>query len=787
MLQKIAMLTDKWVYSTVDPLKWEFIGGVPIVSNKRLVLNAGQGIKSKTQYDFTNSQAYAQVFTQGDGVSFAFNFTTPVGDQIGMTLQGTLLSMNLRHTSSDNQTIPYDAKAHAFWRMRERTGVLFWETSADGITWVIQRTATHGIDLTSGTLVLMNTVGSGFGFGPVGLGFGFGPFGGNQTISELKPKVIAGYFAKYKSTDDLGVTRDMDFSEIDDRYNTVFLFQAGALDEDYATYPVGSGKVNLTTQGGGAYFNSAEWKTGVQGLRKKGVTILLTVGGGGAYFDMSTRAKTLAFIQSVKDIYKQVGGFDGVDFNLETSFAFIRGGVPIPVPTVLPPAISVSSDGLTITDIGLLNRTRPYVTDPWVLQPGDLTAMPFELKITTGTGAGQYRNIVANTDTTITVDLPFEPIPDATSLYEIGVPLFVDEIVFAAQTFRALWGKKFSISVPAAGTFYAPFIQHDWDLVDSLYNTTDKWGQKLLDFLAPQYYDLWYDQPDTTDAARAAYAVSQAHAWAARVNNDWSRIGMGFLTNGAGPSRMSPDAARIAYLLVQVDNPTIRGAFHFDIQGDRRQDWEWVTKLEPIIEATTTGEGPQVPSSSVDMFDSSTGWTLAESAAISGGVLSLPSGDYGNNPSAVRTTPISLSAGYMQIDLASIPAPSSGGAHFNFGFKTTSGTPTYDGQGMPVGPYVMVRLYEDTGAAGYEFRYNTGAGNKVTYLVTPRLSTDRYIRIRLALGFIFVSIAGADGVFRMATFETASILPSSTGAYPFIYAGGLSTGGWTATSFNEAV
>lgn len=44
---------------------------------------------------------------------------------------------------------PYDATAHRFWRFREDSGLLSWETSADGVAWTLQASSSNVMDLSS--------------------------------------------------------------------------------------------------------------------------------------------------------------------------------------------------------------------------------------------------------------------------------------------------------------------------------------------------------------------------------------------------------------------------------------------------------------------------------------------------------------------------------------------------------------------------------------------------------------------------------------------------------------
>lgn len=56
---------------------------------------------------------------------------------------------------------PYDPIAHRFWRMREDSGTLAWETSADGLRWDAQASSSNLFDLSSVKVQLVAEVGPG--------------------------------------------------------------------------------------------------------------------------------------------------------------------------------------------------------------------------------------------------------------------------------------------------------------------------------------------------------------------------------------------------------------------------------------------------------------------------------------------------------------------------------------------------------------------------------------------------------------------------------------------------
>jgi hypothetical protein len=45
--------------------------------------------------------------------------------------------------------VPYDAIAHRFWRLREASGVIYWDVSANGTLWSTLISTVNTIDLSA--------------------------------------------------------------------------------------------------------------------------------------------------------------------------------------------------------------------------------------------------------------------------------------------------------------------------------------------------------------------------------------------------------------------------------------------------------------------------------------------------------------------------------------------------------------------------------------------------------------------------------------------------------------
>lgn len=94
-------------------------------------------------------------------------------------------------------------------------------------------------------------------------------------------------------------------------FNTVYLFSAR---------PVG-GQPGST---GAVFFeqfvqSEAELVADIALLRSQGRAVILSVGGAGEYLNIGSRAREDAFVASVVSIYERLGGFDGLDWNIESA------------------------------------------------------------------------------------------------------------------------------------------------------------------------------------------------------------------------------------------------------------------------------------------------------------------------------------------------------------------------------------------------------------------------------------------------------------------------------------
>lgn len=137
-----------------------------------------------TSLDLTNSYLFARAAPDLNDTTYYRMLLTGADGHVGFVVVGpnpTALRFRLKQTGVAGLVdthLDYDPVAHAWWRVREAGGVLFWDTSTDGQAWVNQRVARHSIDLsrvTASVEVGAHTLEAGFGKGLFGIGNpGFG-------------------------------------------------------------------------------------------------------------------------------------------------------------------------------------------------------------------------------------------------------------------------------------------------------------------------------------------------------------------------------------------------------------------------------------------------------------------------------------------------------------------------------------------------------------------------------------------------------------------------------------
>ncbi|WP_437958827.1 glycosyl hydrolase family 18 protein [Sorangium sp. So ce119] len=123
-------------------------------------------------------------------------------------------------------------------------------------------------------------------------------------VGALPAKVVAGYYPNWTPS-------PVRIRDIDSNYNLIYLF---------AAHPVGgppgtTGAVTWTPPGDGRGA-ATHLREDIQYARTtQDRRIILSIGGAGQGMSFPDRGKSQTFVDSVVDIYNDLGGFDGIDWN----------------------------------------------------------------------------------------------------------------------------------------------------------------------------------------------------------------------------------------------------------------------------------------------------------------------------------------------------------------------------------------------------------------------------------------------------------------------------------------
>ena len=169
-MAKTQTLTDNFL--TASSSKWSGYGSNPSVSSGRLSIvptSSYPSITSVATYDFTSSYVMIQLVQApnvGNGTSSAaMNIQVSTGNSEQILVEGT--NLIFRETVggvNSNTSITYNSTTHAWLRIRESGGTVFWDTSPDAINWTNRRSKALGIP--SPTAVRVNIFAGFFGTEP---------------------------------------------------------------------------------------------------------------------------------------------------------------------------------------------------------------------------------------------------------------------------------------------------------------------------------------------------------------------------------------------------------------------------------------------------------------------------------------------------------------------------------------------------------------------------------------------------------------------------------------------
>ncbi|QIJ62552.1 hypothetical protein [Streptomyces sp. JB150] len=148
------MLVDDFNDNVRDPVLWSQSYGDPVEAGGRARIPCTTGYaayRSASIYTLAWSQVAARIYppAAGGGASAAVSFlvlSDLPGTDAGFLIdraQGAMgLYLRVGYADGGAAFPVYDPVQHAWVRLREDAGTLRWETSADGLSWTVRRTAT---------------------------------------------------------------------------------------------------------------------------------------------------------------------------------------------------------------------------------------------------------------------------------------------------------------------------------------------------------------------------------------------------------------------------------------------------------------------------------------------------------------------------------------------------------------------------------------------------------------------------------------------------------------------
>lgn len=150
----LGMLQDRFDDAVVDPVLWSQSYGDVVESGGRARIPCTQGFagyRSASVYSLSWSQVAMRVYPPDPGGAVTSGLSLLVLSDVSGTDAGffvdraqNAMGLYLRVGFADAGALfpAYDPTAHAWLKLREDAGSLFWESSPDGLTWTVLRTAT---------------------------------------------------------------------------------------------------------------------------------------------------------------------------------------------------------------------------------------------------------------------------------------------------------------------------------------------------------------------------------------------------------------------------------------------------------------------------------------------------------------------------------------------------------------------------------------------------------------------------------------------------------------------
>ena len=146
-------LQDSFDDGTIDPVKWSQSYGDPIEADGRAKVpctTGYAGLRSASSYTLTGSAVFLRIYPPAasgatSAAASVFIQSATGGTDAGFLIDtaGNAVGLYLREGYADGGAVflTYSPTDHAWIRIREDAGSVYWDTSPDGIDWTNRRTA----------------------------------------------------------------------------------------------------------------------------------------------------------------------------------------------------------------------------------------------------------------------------------------------------------------------------------------------------------------------------------------------------------------------------------------------------------------------------------------------------------------------------------------------------------------------------------------------------------------------------------------------------------------------
>ena len=160
----IATLTDTFDDGTIDAALWPAsYGDVTEAGGRARVPCTADyaALVSASAYTLAGSSVHTRIYPPAAGGAATEAYAQMMvlsatgGTEAGFTVNAVTgqvrCSANVDYWDDAATVLTYDPAAHAYLRLRETAGQLFWETSTDASAWTVRRTLTTPAWITAGT------------------------------------------------------------------------------------------------------------------------------------------------------------------------------------------------------------------------------------------------------------------------------------------------------------------------------------------------------------------------------------------------------------------------------------------------------------------------------------------------------------------------------------------------------------------------------------------------------------------------------------------------------------